>query len=370
MITVNLGNVNVGLIGGPYKDIGSNYQQGNGIKLFACDDDSCVYFADYWAVGINKFDVYVVDASGAYTWYSTGINPAQTYINTIVPFGNGLFLVTTKNNYTFFVRVGNHKLNNASPILLKTFANPITNPCYAANPKIYFDAVSNLLACGFYQPAGQIGTNIYATIYKTANGVLNMLSSGFVCNAPPDTFSPAPNAAAGVLEFDGICSNGVSLASYTYQNKWSLARNVFAVSPGIESNCNVPSGASVSSLQNNVIGFSASVGTPAYLGDSNIPNFAGLNTEQPSCYYTDGNITFEFAPVNSVVTGFSTQNACLTKKYLFLCGNAEVNAETFHGAIYVANNPGIVSGNGGMPKPISILVNSARPISLSGAYKS
>jgi hypothetical protein len=94
----------------------TNYYQ-SALQLFALGDDACVVFIP----PLNNtlpLNVYVVDASGKYTWYASAQFPGEAYIETIVPLGPGLFFVTMYPGRSFFLRVGNKKLNKASPIML------------------------------------------------------------------------------------------------------------------------------------------------------------------------------------------------------------------------------------------------------------
>jgi hypothetical protein len=361
-----------------------NYYQSS-LQLFALGDDACVLFVPPQNSNA-PLNVYVVDSSGDYTWYATVANLwAQGFIDTILPLGPGLFFVAMGNsNLTFFVRVANHKLNNATPILLKPSLLPLTNPCYAANPKIFYDAAKNLLSVGFYAGGGGgAPTSVWTSMYRPSSSELTSLTTGFVGSSEGDPFASAQsieNITGTALT--GTCSNGLSYilnpATVAPYAGLALTYVAYDVNQGIQSGCDVPCGASVGtyssgSVDVNIEGpiFSYNNSTGA---DCNIPGIVGAVTYyNPGSgvlnyiFYTDGLSAFQCEFANSV-DNFRIYNAALTKKYLFVSTEAEnPNSRT---AIVIAPNPGIVRTPTAVVQSAFVLVNSARPISLTGAYKS
>lgn len=378
MITKNLGDIALTKIAGPFGADITNYNYLCSIGLFALDDDSVVHCEtfSYNASTQYSLEMRVIDASGAVTWYSTGIQQGDSYFNSILPLGSGLFFVTAANNgHTFFFRVANHKLNNPVPILVPMSAFPLTNPCYNGNPKVFYDGASKRLAVGFYDPAGQEGTLVYASIYDisvVANPTL--ISTGYVGVAINgiDPFNKSAGLAAGYA-MQGIASNGLTLAALPYPppNGYlaALAAVTNAVKPGLQTDCATASGAQVTTVSNAYLPTSF---YKAYssLSDSNIPNFAGLwqTTAPVGGFFTDGNILYNYTLSNIDPNMYTPAAVALTRKYLFASAGYIVNAAYSKGAIFIADNPQIVSGTNAIGKAAYVTVNSTRPISLSGAY--
>lgn len=359
-----------------------NYYQSS-LQLFALGDDACVLFIPP-PNNTEPLNVYVVDASGSYTWYATAQFPGGTYIESIIPLGPGLFLVLmANNNYTFFVRVSNAKLGNATPIMLKPSPSPLTNPCYANNPKIFYDASRNLLGVGFYSGGGGgAPTSVWSSMYRPSASQLTLLTTGFVGTSHGDPFVTAGSLGNPNNYGEGICSNGSSyLLNHVsnVDNELLLDYVSYDITQGVQSDCATPCGASVSTYASASV--NCSIGANRYYsdlstgGDSNIPGIVGACTYQnaglpnQNCmFYTDGISAFQCEFPYSAPNYYEIQNAALTKKYLFASCRTDVpNGYT---AILIAANPGIVRTPTALVQSAFVLVNSARPISLTGAYKS
>ncbi len=355
--------------------------------LFALNDDSCVLFTSLTTTGnppyYTTLYVYVVDVSGTLTYYASAPMEAQTFINNIVPLGPGLFLLVMNNNTTFFVRVANAKLNNATPIMLKPSPSPLTNPCYGANPKIFYDAAKNLLGVGFYSGGGGgAPTSVWTSIYRPSSSQLTLLSTGFVGTSEGDPFVRAGIVSNPNLYREGTCSNGASYLLNqvsNVDNALVLDYVSYDIAQGVQSDCGTPCGASVSTYSSASV--NCSIGANIYYankstgGDSNIPGIVGACTYQnpglpnTNCmFYTDGLSAFQCEFPYAAPDYYEIQNAALTKKYLFASCRTDVpNGST---AILIAPNPGIVRTPTGQLQSAFVTVNSARPISLTGAYRS
>ena len=113
MNEINLGSLVLNQIAGGF---GTEGAVTNGIGRLYCgpDDDSCIYFGTYypsWAqVNIH---IYVVDKSGAYTFYAPPFAALQAYggnyyqITAIIPFSRTLFLMRPRDTVS-----KNHKARN------------------------------------------------------------------------------------------------------------------------------------------------------------------------------------------------------------------------------------------------------------------
>ena len=364
----------------PGKSAPGNYYQAN-LQLFALGDDACVLFVP--PPNDNApLNVYVVDSSGSYTWYATAQFPGATYIESIIPLGPGLFLVSmANNNYTFFVRVSNAKLNNASPILLIKSQSPLTNPCYAANPKIFYDAAKNLLGVGFY--SGGSPLSVYASMYRPGAAQLSLLNTGFVGTSESDPFVTANSVSNPNGYPQGAASNG----SFYVLNQISPSKPTlildyvsYDVTQGIQSDCATPCGASVKTYSASSINCGEVSGTPYTTnyctgGDSSIAGILGVTSTSGTVaganyvFYTDGLTAFQlYFSGTTAPYDYTATNSALTKKYLFVA--ALTNSPAGHTAILLAPNPGIVRTPTGQLQSAFVTVNSARPISLTGAYKS
>jgi len=391
VITVNIGNVAVEQITPLFAGAGPRDIETVPTLLFALDEESVVYFAADNENGPSfTFNVYVIDASGAYTYYSAGNIPNQ-YFSEILPLGPGLFFVTLENSDTFFVQVANLKLNNSSPILIKKSAFPISNPCYSQNPHVFYDGFKKLLAVGFYQPAGQYGTNIYGSVYKVSSSQLVLQNTGLASAGVVNTFdqtggTPSTPGWTTTLNWIGTQSNGISVGCYNYSHLFTppyifdliFTNNTFSVNGASQTDCNTLSGLNVTSKINAFLNIGDYQGAVSYTYgcDSTLPGMWGVNFSDappPYSFFTDNNILYNFTVTNPN-SGFAAYNCVLTRKYLFAFGGQEVvmpdgSSQFFSGFIYCAPNPGIQNGNSVTSRNSLLLVNSARPISLTGAYK-
>jgi hypothetical protein len=374
-----------------------NYEA-NSSNLFAGpDDDSCVLFTNY--AYINNVagypaDIWVIDASGAYTWYTMPLE--NETISGILPFGRNNFLVTfasTGNSY-WFTPV-NAKLNNSSPIVLFP-SSGVGDVCGQNFHNLFYDPIKNILIAGYYYPAGQNGAFINSVAYKVgANGYLAPLASGYAGYAdPPDTpdpFNQTQNGTATGISITWIQTNGVNSGFGVPQaNEIVLSRSSLSVNPGANQGILCPnqsgfppnpSGANVQTITSQYVAMPAPV-QPWYTvdniwpSDTSIPGLELVNswvTSQsngPLIAYGDG--AFFFCLFNYVPNPYwsQMQSCALTKKYLFGQYFAGNQGGTSYTVISIAANPGILNGTTAVPKPISVCVNNSRPISVTGAYRS
>lgn len=410
MRTFNLGNVPVAQIAGPFFGI-TNFIKQVGQYLFAFDDDSVVYFADNMNDPGNSFvDIYVVNFDGAFTHYQIVATMKQgfsNYVASILPLSNGAFIVSLLDGSVYHVRVGNLKLNNATPIAI-TNKLSVSNSCTASTQlhSVYYDAKRKLIAFAWYIVAGQLGAQIYSTIYSlNTDGTFTLRVDGYTGYSCPDCappivdpydFTASSLPANANVKYSAIGSNGFSGSSFL-NNYWSFGGSNTNVNAGntqyfqnlgadncsgctpvqdkCPQNCDCPNGNTISSSLSSYFETSGTqFGSPWGIVDSNIPNFSGL-TEQGyppdvvGMIVTDGINYFTLTPSNG--NRFYQPNyACVTKKYLFISGDGPYSGNRAHGFLYVAANPGIVPGNNVAFNSAHPTVNSVRPISLTGAYKS
>lgn len=348
--------------------------------FYALDDDSCVVIADAklrtWP--FRSVWIYVLDYSGAYTWYALNyLQAAYGYINTIQVLGPGRFLITLSDaggaaNQTFYCVVANKKLNNASPIPIFPGATTLTNPCYNTNPHVYYDAAQGILAAGFYNPGGGFGGPVYSSNYRVqASGSLSLLAQGYVGNFTVNGYDPwdqtggkAPGAGpykTGTSGTGVACSVGVPGTGY-----W-LGYNAYRVNPGLNSGCGTPSGASVSSYGSGVIYSTFTLNEPFFV-ESTIPGVRGLATwgNQQMQLLLDNGLRF-LVPFNSTISGVTTQTMVITRKWIF--ANAYQNG--YYNAVVRASLP--AGWNLYTPNSVAKnkygLVNFVRPVSVIGKYK-
>jgi len=338
--TFNLGNVPVAQVAGPFFGR-RNFTQQVGQYLFAFDDDSVVYFADNMNGPGNSFvDIYVVNFDGAFTHYQIVATMQQglaNYVASILPLSNGAFIVSLLDGSVYHVRVGNLKLNNATPIAI-TNKLSVSNSCTASTQlhSVYYDAKRKLISFAWYNPAGQLGTQIYSTVYKVDNaGNLSVLVDGYTGYACPDCappvvdpydFTAASLPAGAEIQYSAVGSNGFSASSILY-GYWGAGGSNNNVLPGntqyfvnygegncvdctpvitlCGQNCNCPNGTIVtSSLSGYFVGTGDQFSSPWGLVDSNIPNFYGIVQQQylPDTYgmaVTDGLNYFTLTPSNA-----------------------------------------------------------------------
>src|SRR5579883_2044083 len=178
-------SVNMVNFAGPFIDNLGRYGLGTTIGgyLYALDDNSCVYFDDFFPNSSGGFSVWVVDGpTGKYTYYAAlSAYTGATYINRILTYGNGNFLVFLANGATYYVQVGNHKLNNASPIMIRPSSVPVSNSCDSTDtPVLFYDGTQKVLAAGWYHSNSQYGGLIYGSVYAVGpTGALTRLTDGF-----------------------------------------------------------------------------------------------------------------------------------------------------------------------------------------------
>lgn len=387
---INLGTYAMTAIGPNLGGQGSVTDQSKSAIFCGPDDNSCVVFADYngattmWpplsvANNVGGFNVFVVDISGKWTYYSSGpLNPPghnYFFISSIAPFGGGLFLVTVTCDVTrtYWVQVGNHKLNNVSPIQLTPATNPISNSCYSAGtPSLFYDGTQKLLAAEFIQPVGQNGDQIYSTIYKVSAGALGIVNQGYVGYANsslgiPDPFNLIPVQQSG-LNASLQLSNGINYGVFGFGGTgFKLARQVLSVNPGVStSDCVTKNGSYVTAAANDALQIFGNFGGQNYsLGDSSVPRIVGLMTSnQTSIYFAGDN----FAAYLKISNPTVTPNFALTSKYLFFCDRT-MPGYTPAQVYYIPIPAGLANGSAITGKLVHPLVNNVRPVSLTGRYK-
>jgi hypothetical protein len=378
-------------LAGPYGGV-VNYTPGHGISLYVVDDNSCAWIADYGpTVGpqgqTHRFDIYVVDAGGAVTWYTSGTLSGYNYISSVTAFGPGNLLISTNNGLIFHARVANQRLNNTSPILMRPGVTPFSNQCYdvGSTQSVYYDPVTRLLAVAWYQASGELGTNIYSTIYsvdsignltKQVDGYTTYACSG--CVPPvPDAYDQTGGAATGGAHFYGVMTNGISAAIGGSNPNW-FSRLAFDVHAGLtQSGCTAGNGNYVSIRTNDVTNIFGIGGTNSYLIDSNIIGIAGMaNTEATApnvgtLYVGGDNVNYILpiqAPAGSAYSDVGAGPCAITKKYIFLSSYILVGATAYLGGILIVPFTGISNGTLAAHRGVG-LVNGARPISVTGKYK-
>lgn len=392
MNTIDLGVINMDLIAGPYGGLGANHTAGCGLIIFGNADDSVTLFVDYPNYGLAapnnwySVDCRVVDSQGAVTWYSTGnIHAGGDFVISILNLGPGNFLITTSSGHSYNFRVKNLKLNNATPILVPAGIG-LSNSCAAPSnlATVYFDPVKNLLAAGFYVPAGQLGTQIYSTVYNVGkNGSLSVLVDGFTQYSCPDCAPPIPNLYDQTnvdnsgSTYYAIQSNGIYSAEV---DGYPCA--VGAISPQInlgqtQPNCNSPNGNFVTSRSNQYFQISGTSPGSCWLLDSVILNLFGTgqhDNKSPSGYSATAfgvNVSY-YVQFSSAVQFFRTTNIAVTPNYIWATGGGPdpITQNVANGAVYRSTLPVQLDAGGAVSKQAYSVVNSVRPISLTGAYKS
>ncbi len=391
MNTIDLGLINMDLIAGPYGGLGANNSAGCGLIIFGNADDSVTLFIDYPNNGLPapnnwySVDCRVVDSQGAVTWYSTGnIHAGDGYINSILNLGPGNFLITTNSGQSYNFRAKNLKLNNATPILVSP-GTGLSNSCAATSNlnSVYFDPVKNLLAAGFYVPAGQLGTQIYSTVYSVGkNGSLSVSVDGFTQYSCPDCAPPIPN----LYDQTNVDNSGSTYYAIQSNGIYSAEVNGFpcavgAISPQInpgqtQPNCDSPNGNFVTSRSNQYFQIPNTSPGSCALIDSVLPNFFGAfypknfsSNYLATIFGLDVTYIGEFTSTEQVF-GFS--NGAITPNYIWATGNAvsPITGNNTLGAVYRSSLPVQLQNGGAVSKQAYSVVNSVRPISLTGAYKS
>lgn len=344
------------------------------------DDNSCVYFAvgngnsdpGVWGKITKGFNVFVVDVSGNFTFYSTGnVESGTTQFSSILPFGAGLFLVTTLAGNTYWVTAANQQTNNHIPILIKKSAYPLSNPCYNSVQNVFYDASKKILIAGFYQPAGQNGTNIFSSAYSVSPGLLTLYSQGFVANVQsgqPDPFNQTAPAGSG-LNASQLQSNGLTMGLKNFNsggNPFYLTRQITSVNPGGNTSCGGPgNGATVTTSTNDALAIFVATGGNNYsIGDCSIPRLVGVRQSFGTTFYIAGDgVSFSFTlnPIPNNVNNFAFTNS----HFFFLARDGSNNP----GQIYVLSRPSLVVNGAAANKRGLGLINGVRPISVSGKYK-
>lgn len=386
---INLGDVDMTLLaqnlGGSLSTEGKNVS-----VIFACDENSCVYFADNGlaSTDINDLNIFVIDASGAITWYQANSSGTDHYVENITPFGNGNFLISLSNNQTFFAHVANLKLNNASPILIRQSDVPFTNSCYDENLQgVFYDSVQKLIIAYWYESAGQYGTEVFSSVYRVGNnGILTKLNDGYTgyfCNGcdPPvansfnqfaSSLPPSCPPFNTELNSQGTLSNGLNASMFSLISCSAQSMSSFGgYSPKINYGA---TGSDCSESNNNSVGVRASFyyetsyayGTVPMV-DSTIPGMCGINLGGGApVIMADGIKAYEFLPLYN--GAYLNYNGLLTKNYFFTLGKTVVGGVSVP-SVFIAPNPGI-QRSGVAFRNAYTTVNSSRPISITGAYKS
>ena len=351
--------------------------------LFACDDDSCIYFADRGGAVPFCFDVYVIDVSGAQTWYraagayNVGVGG---YIKSLVPIGAGNFLVTLSNGRFYHVTVGNSKLNNSSPILIKPNSG-FTNSCYDSGglASAYYDSTNRVIAVSWTEAVGQNGAEIYSSIYQVyPNGALSQLVDGWTtyscsqCSPPvagdpiiyDQTVGPSNSYFAAAQLTNGLAVTDYNIA-YT---SLVLSRQGYRVTIGkTASSCSDSNLNSVSLTSNDSLYIPVSL-VPNFSAydfvDTNINGLTGLCFQYNGdtvVYAVGDNVLFAATLLPPAGHTIYEGNVVLTRKNLFLLdGNLT--------GIYYAPSTAFYNGYNAQKRGLD-LINGARPISITGKYK-
>jgi hypothetical protein len=362
---INLGSVNLtqiftsNIFGAGYRP---NY-------LYACDVNSCVVFFNPGAVAVfgNYVNLFVVDISGNYTWYV--IYAGGSTIQNVVPYGKGSFAVVLYNGQTFFIQVANSKINNTSPIVLSNKVFPFTNPCgINGSNKVFVDAYTGLIAVGMYSDAGQYGGPVYATVGKmTSKGITGIVSQGIagVASSNP-AYDPFDKTSYSTTV--NYMSNGV-LASFNRlpSGYTSLGQELIGIHVGGFAGCNTVDGVTGTYVYDRAVNVIATGAVYPYgkFVDSTIKGIVSIlySPVYPN-YFIEG-YSGSFAAILEVLTTGYLTCALVTPSTIFVGGSNAANKP----AIFMAANPGFVSGYSLFGRRAYPLINSVRPISLSGAYK-
>lgn len=376
---IDLGTISLPLVNGPYGGWSADYRYTAGLVGFGQPDDSIVVFFDYGpTTGPNGkkngpyFEVRVFDPSGDQTYYTSGALAGHHYIDTINPLGGGHFIVVDDAGNSLAMLVHNHRLNNATPILLQSASGGVSNPCYSGSVhNVFYDGLKNILIAGFYESNSQYGGLIFSSSYKPnlSTGVLVPLYNGYVGNYEQDYDPFDQTGGSGVSEPIrlGILSNGQSAVQYTSDNFMVLGREEFNVDPGVQSDCNTPSGANVTTrgLQSFIL--NDKTGYTAFLIDFTMPGLIGANQEDYAFFIFGDGVEF-IGKAESATTGGNPQQLIFTPNYVWAIGGAVVNEEYFNGGIFRLPLTGVNNGSV-LNRFVVPTVNNVRPISLAGRYK-
>lgn len=350
---------------------------------FCLDDDSVGVIA--WNFGDQSLDIYIIDKSGAFTFYSTGplSNPIFPGYTLRTGFPGGLIRLSPKFfyvsvfdaytggvAYTFAIQLQNAKLNNSVPIPIRQqFA--LTNPCNTQNPQYFYDAVKNILAVGFYAPTGQYGGPVNASFYAPSDRGLQILQTGFVGyyynGFDPFNQSQTINGLTYISNTQNQQANGVNTKLFYDQNyNYGIAASSYAVNMGAATNCDTPSGAEVTSRISNAFYFDNYIsGGSTWNLDTTLFGVTGAGAYSNNLY---GFQLFAGPNIYNV-----TLNGMSAIYYLILA----LNRSGYYVAGINNNNQVTVYFSAASP-PIGynkffikshMLINAHRPVSIFGRYK-
>lgn len=345
--------------------------------LYAVDENSCAAFANPGASNIfaSMVHIFVVDKSGAYTWYVINKNVS---IKSIIPYGGGRFNIVFQDATIYYAQLANKKLNNSTPINISTGSNPFTISCpdiVSPSTRLYIDANTGQFSAGLYSANGQFGGQVYS-FYGSVNknGGINIENSG-VCGTwssdPP--FDPF-DKTNGTANYNGQ-SNGLFTNFQKIDNQISISSLGIGINPGVNAGCNTSDGVTgtyVFPRFFETIATGVNQSTAYKFVDSTITGFLGILWEGSGGYPYDwyltgysGNFSAYCALPSYNIFGY-LNCALVTDSTLFFGGSNTANDWTVFGV----PNPGFLPGTNIAFNNTQLLVNSARPISLTGAYKS
>lgn len=343
---------------------------------YVVDDESIAVFGINSVTGNgNSLVVYVISTGpevisnygGVFTFYQTPYwNNNYIYIDKIIPLGNGLFLVVMSGQgptISIAVRVQNLKLNNWSPIVIPLAGLSISNPCYNTITKLWYDGSQQILCAGFYDPTGQYGGPIFSSSYKVnKDASLTLIAqgnSGLYSSTPHrDDLDHTTGYGTGIYSYP--TSNGM-IQAWWYTFAQQFTQNI-TINPGSFTDCNTPNGAGVYSTNSQVWTNIYAQSNDPYFVDSNIPNISGSCLADGQCAVNLNGNFYEMNLTNSVV---NPKFLLITNKYLFAVAPMSWGLEAFQAAIppqFAFPNYLYRSGFN--------MVNQARPISITGNYKS
>jgi len=353
------------------------FGQGYGAQfIYHNDDESCVIFANPQGAINYASNIFVVDSSGAYTRY-TIINDGS--FKAIVPFGNGIFQCLLDTGTIYYAKVANLKLNNASPVLIRDQSLPFTMNCpdiIEPSLKVYLDISHRLVAGGIYSANGQTGGQVYSVVARlTGAGQLTTPLTSGVCGTyssdPPfDPFDhTAPVTASAAYQSNGILSYLADADNTLIIGAKSVGINI-----GQNAGCNVADGVTGSYVYdryNSVVNTGVGYGNNALFVDSSIPNMIGFTYS--ASFYPYPSVLTAYSGAFAGTVSFpsrgifdSLQSCVIGSKSIFAVGKDTNNYLT----VFQVDNPGFTAGNAIGNLVPTILVNSARPISVTGKYKS
>ena len=358
-----------------------DYNSGRAGNFSFCLDDNSVGVI-IWSGARQSLDAYIIDKSGAFTYYSTGpLAPGSApylYVNFpqyIIRLSPSFFYASILNAYTgqvfytFKLQLYNAKLNNAIPVPIAD-QSTLTNPCNTQAPQYFYDAVQNILAVGFYAPIGQFGGPVNASFFEPSARGLNLVRSGFVgyySDAPVyDPFNQT-QSIGGIIPQAGTQraqANGLQTQLATgIGGAYLIAAGSYAVTMGAQTDCATPSGAKVTSralAQFYFVNNSYEEGTNAF--DTTLPGVTG----GPGYFNNVGCVQL----FNGVAIYQSSINTGLGLFYaLNRSGYYAVNTPD-NSNITVQFTPGTPQlGANAYSKSALLLINAHRPVSIFGAYK-